>query len=271
MLEAFSDAQIAGQRIADAAVGVEQQRNTVDLGGKALRIVAAVGGVILPRHAMGGHDVGDGRDALRRQGERVPGRSAGWRCSLVSNSQVVVVDQVVAGRRRSWASRRRWQGSSGSSRRPVASSPSSSRRSRRCSRPANRSSASRPSDPDSRSGWPRARGVAVARVGEERGVGGGDGKEVRARAAHDRLVVVVADRVLVGERLEERCVAGLRVAARVGEGVHVVEAHRDGAFHGIEPAGRGGAPFEPVPMVSSTQTNLSSLPPSKSCHIWKKR
>jgi hypothetical protein len=30
----------------------------------------------------------------------------------------------------------------------------------------------------------------------------------------------------------------------------------DGAFLGIEPAARSGAPFAPVPIVSSTQTNL---------------
>ena len=40
---------------------------------------------------------------------------------------------------------------------------------------------------------------------------------------------------------------------------------------GLNPPAGGGAPLDPVPMVSSTQTNLSSLPPSKSCHIWKKR
>ena len=33
--------------------------------------------------------------------------------------------------------------------------------------------------------------------------------KVGARAAHDRLVIVVADRILIGERFEERRVARL--------------------------------------------------------------
>ena len=51
-------------------------------------------------------------------------------------------------------------------------------------------------------------------------------------------MVVVTAGVSVGERLEDRLIAGVRGPRRIGEGIHVVEAHGNRAFPGVEAAGR---------------------------------
>src|SRR5205823_704680 len=48
---------------------------------------------------------------------------------------------------------------------------------------------------------------------------------------------VVTAGVSVGERLEHRLIAGARGPRGIGEGIHVVEAHGNRAFPGVEAAG----------------------------------
>ena len=83
----------------------------------------------------------------------------------------------------------------------------------------------------------RRSGAAIG-IGEEGRIAGDNRLKVGAGAAHDGLMVIVADRVTVSQRLEHRRIAGMGNAIGIGIGVHIVEPHGDGAFLGIEAAGR---------------------------------
>ena len=67
----------------------------------------------------------------------------------------------------------------------------------------------------------RGRGIAVA-VGPEDRIAGAQHHVIRAGAAHDRLMIVVAHGVLVGEGLQDRNVSLLDVVERHGIAAAIV-------------------------------------------------
>ena len=214
--------------------------------------------VPLPGHALGGKRLGDRRHRLRRQGVVVRPERLGVAGDVVA--EAVVVDEVVladvAVALDALAGEVRGDGADARLRRVGAVHVGSAavavlgvevrrlghrvrvldlveRRHRRCSA-----------------------GVEVAQVGRR------DGEEIRAGAAHDRLVVVVADGVLSGETLEDRCVAAVAMLAKP-----ISSPPCDG-FAGVTPD-----VSPPCPAVTATQVCMSSLllSPPVCCHIWKKR
>src|SRR6202022_2668213 len=75
-----------------------RQRHAIHGVSEIGRITAAIGAVIFPRYALGGHDIGDGRKVLRRQGERVRAERPRIAAGLVP-IHIVVVHQIVVTRR----------------------------------------------------------------------------------------------------------------------------------------------------------------------------
>src|ERR1700681_1897885 len=189
-----------------------RQRHAIHGTSEIGQITAAIGAIIFPRYAFGGHDIGDGRKALRRQGERVLAQRPRIVAGLIP-IHIVVVHQIIV----------IWRAVG--FRHAVAIELLVDRghaRRRRVGTVHVRTAAvtvlgivvvgsgDRIGIFDLVAVGNGGGAVEAFRVGEEGRMARDERLEIGARAAHDRLVVVVADRVLVGERFEDRSVAGLR-------------------------------------------------------------
>ena len=233
------DADVAGERVADSAVGVKEQRNAVDRG--EARVAAAVAAVVLPGHPMPCHHVRDRGIALRRQRE-VRGIDQVRRIAarLVPVHRVVVDEVVMAARavgaRHALLQQLRPHRAHAGRARVRAVHVGAAAVSVLGVVVVGAFDGIRVLDLVGEGHGGAA--VEGHRIGEEGGIAGDDRLEVRARAAHRGLVVVVTAGVSVGERLEDRLIAGVRGPRGIGEGIHVVEAHGNRAFPGVEAAGR---------------------------------